>query len=74
MSEEYWKREAQAQAAAAGEFKMLLTLRLEELQTEKISLQKYLILEDNDLDRVILQWKIEQLQKHIEWFESALLN
>lgn len=67
-----WQREAQLQAAAAGELRILLAQRLEELRTQQTALRRHLALEDNDFDRVIVQWKIEQLQKHIEWLEEVL--
>lgn len=67
-----WKYEAQTQAAAAGELRILLAYRLEELRTQQTALRKCLALEDNDLDRVILQWKVEQLQDHIDWLEGML--
>lgn len=67
-----WKREAQSQAAAAGELRILLAYRLEELRTQQTALRKCLALEDHDLDRVILQWKVEQLQEHIDWLEGVL--
>lgn len=68
----YWKREAQSQAAAAGELRILLAYRLEELRTQQTALRKCLALEDHDLDRVILQCKVEQLQEHIDWLEGVL--
>lgn len=39
---------------------------------EQAVLRRHLALEDNNLDQVILQWKIEQLQRQIEWFEAVL--
>lgn len=68
----YWKREAQTQAASAGKLRILLAYRLEELRTRQTALRKFLILEESDLDRVILQWKIKQLQEHIDWLETVM--
>lgn len=67
-----WKYEAQTQAAAAGELRILLAYRLKELRTQQTALWKCLTLEDCDLDRVILQWKLKQLQEHIDWLENAI--
>lgn len=67
-----WKREAQEQAAAAGELKILLALHLEELRIQQAALRRHLVLEDSDLDRVIVQWKIGQLQQKIGWLEGVL--
>lgn len=67
-----WKREAQTQAAAAGELRILLACRLDELRTQQTALRRHLALEDSDLDRVIVTWKIEQLQEQIEWLEEVL--
>lgn len=69
---DYWKREAQTQAAAAGELRILLACRLEELRTQQTALRRHLVLEDSDLDRVIVTWKIEQLQQHIDWLENIV--
>lgn len=69
---DYWKREAQTQAAAAGELRILLAYRLEELRTQQTALRRHLALEDSDLDRVIAGWKIEQLREHIDWLENAI--
>lgn len=69
-----WKREAQINAAAAGELRILLAYRLEELRTHQTALRRHLALEDSDLDRVIVSWKIEQLQEHIEWLEGVLYD
>lgn len=68
----YWKHEAQTQAASAGELRILLAYRLEELRTQQTALRKCLVSEDSDLDRVILQWKIAQLQEHIDWLETVM--
>lgn len=67
-----WQREAQLQAAAAGELRILLAQRLEELRTHQTALRRHLALEDSDLDRMIVSWKVEQLQQHIDWFENIM--
>lgn len=67
-----WKREAQTQAAAAGELKISIAEYLEELRVQKTALIRQLTLEDHDFDRVILQWKIKQLQQHIDRLEAIL--
>lgn len=67
-----WKYEAQTQAAAAGELKISIAEYLEELRVQKTALIRQLTLEDHDFDRVILQWKIKQLQQHIDRLEAIL--
>lgn len=67
-----WKREAQTQAAATGELKISIAEYLEELRVQKTALIRQLTLEDHDFDRVILQWKIKQLQQHIDRLEAIL--
>ena len=67
-----WKQEAQKQAADAGELKMKLAERLEHIRTEISTARQYLRFEDNNLDRVVLEWKLGQLQKEEEWLEGIL--
>lgn len=69
---DYWKREAQTQTAAAGELKINIAYYLEELKVQRAALCRLLALEDNDFDQVILQWKIKQTQQHIERLETIL--
>ena len=72
MKEIDWKQEAQKQAAAAGELNISLAERLELLRTQEAEIRQYLILEDNDLDRVILEWKLKQLREQIDWLEGIM--
>lgn len=69
-----WKIEAQEQAAAAGELRVKLAERLEYLRTKISITRQQLITEDNNLDRVILQWKLAQLQEEEAWLEGVLFS
>lgn len=72
MKEIDWKQEAQKHAAAAGEIKIALAGRLEEVRTQIAVLGQMQLLEDNDLDQVMLGWKIEQLKEQERWLEGML--
>ena len=72
MSELNWKYEAQKQAACAGELKMKLAERLEELRTEYAITNQHCLWAESEYDQVVLQWKSEQLQKQIDWLEGIL--
>lgn len=72
MTDINWKFEAQKQAACAGELRISLAERLESLRTQAAEIGQHLILEDNDLDRVILEWKLKQLREQIDWLEGIL--
>lgn len=72
MIELNWKYEAQKQAADAGELKMKLAERLEELRTECAITNQHCLWAESEYDQVVLQWKSEQLQKQIDWLEGIL--
>lgn len=72
MSELNWKYEAQKQAADAGEIRIAIAVRLEEVRTQIAGIHKHLLLEDNDFDRVILEWKQNQLKEQVAWLEGTL--
>lgn len=62
-----WKNEARKQAAAAGEMRIVLAERLEEVRTDIAVSEQLLLVEDNELDRAILIWKISQKKSEAEW-------
>lgn len=72
MNKINWKYEAQKQAADAGELKISLAERLESLRTQEVEIKQHLIFEDNNFDRVILEWKLKQLREQIDWLEGIL--
>lgn len=72
MNKINWKYEAQKQAADAGELKMKLAARLEELRTEYAITNQHCLWAESEYDQVVLQWKSEQLQKQIDWLEGIL--
>lgn len=67
-----WKQEAQKQVADAGEMRIAIAVRLEEVRTQIAGIHKHLMLEDNDFDRVILEWKQNQLKEQVAWLEGTL--
>lgn len=72
MNEINWKHEAQKQAAAAGELKIAICVRLKEIETQQEIDKKQLIWAIPQIDKIILEWKIEQNQKQIDWLKSLL--
>ena len=69
---ERWKLEAQKQAAETGEMMIALAERLEAVRTDIAVSEQLLLDEDNELDRVILQWKVSQKKSEAEWLERVL--
>ena len=69
---ERWKLEAQKQAAAAGEIRIALAERLEAIRTDIAVSEQMLLCEDNEIDQVILGWKITQKKCEASWLESIL--
>lgn len=67
-----WKLEAQKQAAAAGEIRITLAERLEAIRTDIAVSEQMLLCEDNEIDQVILGWKITQKKCEASWLESIL--
>lgn len=47
-------------------------MRLEEIRTRILGNKRFLTMEENSIDRVILEWKIRQLQEEEAWLESIL--
>lgn len=67
-----WKLEAQKQAAETGEMMIALAERLEAVRTDIAVSEQLLLDEDNELDRVILSWKVSQKKSEAEWLERVL--
>ena len=67
-----WKMEAQRQAAETGEMMITLAERLEAVRTDIAVSEQLLLDEDNELDRVILSWKVSQKKREAEWLERVL--
>lgn len=68
----YWKNEARKQAATAGEIRIVLAERLEEVRTDIAVSGQLLLVEDSELDRTILSWKISQKKSETKWLEQVL--
>ena len=67
-----WKLEAQKQAAETGEMMIALAERLEAVRTDIAVSEQLLLDEENELDRVILSWKVSQKKSEAEWLERVL--
>lgn len=67
-----WKKEAQKNAAAAGEFRIKLCCRLDELKTRYRNLQKEAI-DSNDYNQMycILN-RLSFINEEIAWLEGVL--
>lgn len=72
MNEINWKREAQINAAAAGELKIAIRARIDEIEKQQADNRTQLLFAETKIDELILAWKIEQEQKQIEWLKSLL--
>lgn len=69
---ERWKKGAQEQAAAAGELRIALGMRLEAVRTDMAVTEQTLLCEDNRFDREILSWKLAQKRAEAQWLEEIL--
>ena len=67
-----WKQEAQKHAAEAGEMKITITQKLEEVRADIVNIRHMLITEDSALDQAILCWKKGQLEKWAIFLEDLL--
>lgn len=67
-----WKQEAQKHAAEAGEMKITITQKLEEVRADIVNIRHMLITEDTALDQTILAWKKDQLEKWAIFLEDLL--
>lgn len=67
-----WKQEAQKHAAAAGEMKIVIAQKLEEVRADIVNIRHMLITEDTALDQAILSWKRAQLEKWAIFLEDLL--
>lgn len=71
-STDHWKLEAKKQVAAAGEIRIILAERLEEIRTDIAELNQLIIDNDNELYCMITAWNIKQKKKEAEWLERML--
>ena len=69
---EYWKQQSIEKCSEAGELRIAIAERLEEIRTSIMITRQQLALEDNHFAQVILQWKIDQFRKQEEWLERTL--
>lgn len=67
-----WKQEAQKHAAEAGEMKITITQKLEEVRADIVNIRHLLITEDSALDQAVLSWKKAQLEKWAIFLEDLL--
>lgn len=67
-----WEQEAKRQCSAAGELRIQLGERLEEIRTRLSAMRQMLCMKDNTMDQVILTWKISQMEEQAAWLESVL--
>lgn len=65
-----WKQEAQAMGA--GEMKIAIAQKLEEVRADIVNIRHMLITEDTALDQAILSWKKEQLERWAIFLEDLL--
>ena len=65
-----WKQEAQAMGA--GEMKIAIAQKLEEVRADIVNIRHMLITEDTALDQAILGWKKEQLEKWAIFLEDLM--
>lgn len=72
MDDTDWKAEAQKQCSAAGELRIRLGERLEEIRTRISAMRQMLCMEDNTMDQMILTWKISKMEEQAAWLESVL--
>lgn len=67
-----WKQEAQKHAAEAGEMKIAIAQKLEEIRADIVNIRHMLLTEDTALDQAILSWKKAQLEKWAIFLEDLL--
>lgn len=67
-----WKQEAQKHAAEAGEMKIAIAEKLEEVRANIVNIRHLLLTEDTALDQAILSWKAEQLERWARFLEDLL--
>ncbi len=67
-----WKQEALKQTAAAGEMKIAIAQKLEEVRADIVSIRHMLITEDTALDQAVLSWKKAQLERWAIFLEDLM--
>ena len=66
------KKEAQLNAAELGELLFLIAARLDEVRTEYATIKTKSENTVDNMDCIVMHWKLSQLQKQIDWLEFAL--
>lgn len=66
------KKEAQLNAAELGELLFLIAARLDEVRTEYATIKTKSENTVDNMECVVMHWKLSQLQKQIDWLEFAL--
>ncbi len=64
--------EALEQTAEAGEMKITITQKLEEVRTDIVNIRHILLTEDTALDQAVLSWKKAQLEKWAIFLEDLM--
>lgn len=64
--------EQEAQAMGAGEMKIAIAQKLEEVRAGIVNIRHMLLTEDSALDQAILSWKKEQLERWAIFLEDLL--
>ncbi len=67
-----WKQEAQKHAVEAGEMKIAIAQKLEEVRADIVNIRHMLLTEDTALDQAVLSWKKAQLEKWAIFLEDLL--
>lgn len=67
-----WKKEAQLNAVELGELLFLIAARLDEVRTEYATIKTKSENTVDNMDCIVMHWKLSQLQKQIDWLEFAL--
>ena len=64
--------EALEQTAEAGEMKITITQKLEEVRTDIVNIRHILLTEDTALEQAVLSWKKAQLEKWAIFLEDLM--
>lgn len=67
-----WEQEAKKYCASAGELRILLAERLEEIRCRKASLRGLAGVAKDAMDEAVLSWKLKQLEEQEAWLENVL--
>lgn len=67
-----WEKEAKQNAAELGELLILIAARLDEVRVEYSNIKSKIENTVDNMECVVMHWKLSQLQKQIDWLEFAL--